>query len=100
MTRAAADNGGSGVLRVVVSTVPLSAGVTLPAAVLGSRPVVLEASYSKDGVTTAMLSEAARHGCTTLEGWQMLLEQGLAQFERWTGREPPAETMAAAIAVR
>ncbi len=47
-------------------------------------------------LSTRLLKEAAARGCRTLDGLQMLIHQGTAQFELWTGQEAPAEVMALA----
>ncbi len=39
---------------------------------------------------TRLLREAQEAGCTTIEGLEMFLQQGLAQFRLWTGLEPEA----------
>jgi shikimate dehydrogenase len=45
---------------------------------------------------TRLLKEAAARGCQTIDGLQMLIHQGAAQFELWTGQQPPVEVMARA----
>lgn len=42
---------------------------------------------------TLMLQNAARSGCRTQDGLAMLVYQGAAAFELWTGRTAPVETM-------
>ncbi len=42
---------------------------------------------------TRLLTEAARRGCRCVEGLAMLLYQGVAQFELWTGRPAPVAVM-------
>jgi shikimate dehydrogenase len=42
---------------------------------------------------TRLLSEAKEAGCTVINGLSMLLYQGAAQFELWTGRDAPVEVM-------
>jgi len=46
---------------------------------------------------TRLLREATRAGCKTIDGLSMLLYQGAAQFEAWTGKTPPLEVMRAAL---
>jgi shikimate dehydrogenase len=42
---------------------------------------------------TLMLQKAAQAGCRTQDGLAMLVYQGAAAFELWTGRQAPVETM-------
>jgi shikimate dehydrogenase len=42
---------------------------------------------------TRLLREAKEAGCATVNGFYMLLFQGVAQFELWTGRSAPVEIM-------
>jgi shikimate 5-dehydrogenase len=35
---------------------------------------------------TKLLREAEEKGCVTVDGFEMLIRQGMAQFEIWTGR--------------
>jgi shikimate dehydrogenase len=42
---------------------------------------------------TALLIRAEAAGCRTVEGVDMLVEQGARSFELWTGRDAPVEVM-------
>jgi shikimate dehydrogenase len=42
---------------------------------------------------TPLLRDAAAAGCVTIDGLQMLVAQGAAQFETWTGTEAPVDEM-------
>ncbi|MCL7486985.1 MAG: shikimate dehydrogenase [Desulfobulbaceae bacterium] len=53
--------------------------------------VVMDIVYAP--LTTRLLREAAAAGCTVVDGLSMLLYQGAAQFELWTGRDAPVEVM-------
>ena len=44
-----------------------------------------------EGTKTA--ADAAAAGATTVDGAKMLLYQGAAAFERWTGRDAPVAAM-------
>jgi shikimate dehydrogenase len=46
---------------------------------------------------TRLLREAAALGCETLDGLEMLVEQGRIGFELWTGVEPDTGVMRAAL---
>src|SRR5712691_1303866 len=64
-------------------------------ALLKSRPVVFDAVY--DPVETELAREARRWHCPTVPGHEMLLSQGLAAFEIWTGMKGPEEIMRKAL---
>jgi shikimate dehydrogenase len=46
---------------------------------------------------TPLLQAASAHGCAVLNGLSMLLYQGTAAFELWTGRDAPVEIMRVAL---
>jgi shikimate dehydrogenase len=46
---------------------------------------------------TELLRRARRRGARTVNGLEMLVEQGAASFRFWIGREPPIETMRRAV---
>jgi len=50
------------------------------------------------GRKTDFLQRARNAGRPTLDGTRMLLHQGAAAFRRWTGKEPPLDIMARALA--
>jgi len=47
---------------------------------------------------TKLLQLAQQKGCRTVEGLGMLLHQGARSLELWTGKKPPVEVMAQALA--
>jgi 3-dehydroquinate dehydratase/shikimate dehydrogenase len=57
--------------------------------------VVFDLVYNP--VETALLRLARRRGCRPVPGWQMLVEQGAAQFEIWTGLRAPLAVMRRAV---
>lgn len=63
----------------------------LAAARLANFPVVMDIVYAP--LETRLLREAKAAGCRVVDGLAMLLYQGVAQFELWTGRAAPVETM-------
>ena len=77
--------GGGRGLRVVVGTLPAGVGWEAGEGVLGKDVVVLDANYVP--WQTKLIGQAEKTGGTVVRGLDMLLEQGLAQFEIWTGRE-------------
>jgi shikimate dehydrogenase len=49
---------------------------------------------------TKLLQDAARAGCRTIGGLDMLIAQAQAQFEWWTGRKPSDRVMREAALAR
>lgn len=62
---------------------------------LAGYRVVMDIVYAP--LTTRLLAEAQSVGCATVNGLEMLLYQGVAQFELWTGREAPIAVMRQAL---
>jgi shikimate dehydrogenase len=58
---------------------------------LKNIPAVMDIVYSP--LETRLLREAKQGGCKTVNGTDMLLFQGVAQFELWTGRKAPVDVM-------
>ena len=71
-------------LRVVVATLPDAAGWEAGPGVLGEGVVVLDANYAP--YKTKLIAQAEKAKAVVVRGLDMLLEQGMAQFEVWTGR--------------
>lgn len=70
----------------------------VPADALHADLSVLDAVYRP--VETRLLRDADAAGATTVDGAWMLLYQGVAAFERWTGRAAPVDAMNAALRER
>jgi 3-dehydroquinate dehydratase / shikimate dehydrogenase len=66
----------------------------VPASVHRRGTVVFDMVY--EPLETPLLRDAARAGCTTIDGLQMLLAQAAGQFELWTGLPAPMEAMRSA----
>lgn len=62
---------------------------------LGRYRVVMDIVYAP--LTTRLLTEAEAAGCATVNGLEMLLYQGVAQFELWTGKTAPVDVMRNAL---
>ena len=58
--------------------------------------VVMDIVYAP--MKTRLLQEAETAGCTIINGLEMLLYQGVAQFEIWTGKSAPVSVMREALA--
>jgi shikimate dehydrogenase len=63
----------------------------------GVRQVV-DMAYRPNGGETALIAAAREHGCERIvDGLDVLVGQGAASFERWTGSTAPKEAMDAAV---
>ncbi len=59
---------------------------------------VVDLAYNVDGSATALIAAAHLAGCVTVvDGLEILVRQGAASFERWTGLEAPIDVMRAAL---
>jgi shikimate dehydrogenase len=74
---------------------PIENASLVPANILGNFPVVMDIVY--DPLETRLLREAKSAGCEVINGLSMLLHQGVAQFEAWTGQDAPVEVMRTAL---
>jgi shikimate dehydrogenase len=63
----------------------------VPASLLSRFQVVMDIVYAP--LATRLLREAEAAGCQVINGLEMLLYQGVAQFELWTGKPAPVELM-------
>lgn len=59
------------------------------------RPDLIVSDVIYNPRETKLLSMAKAHGCPTFNGMYMLLYQGAAAFELWTGKEMPVEQIKA-----
>jgi len=62
------------------------------------HPAVFDTVYSP--VETRLLREDREHGCPTIDGVSMFVNQAVAQFERWTGRRAPVDVMRDVVIAR
>ncbi len=59
---------------------------------------VVDLAYNADGSPTALVTAAVEVGCDiVVDGLDVLLFQGVASFERWTGFPAPIQTMRDAL---
>ncbi|MCB2184469.1 MAG: shikimate dehydrogenase [Desulfobulbaceae bacterium] len=63
----------------------------MPRTSLSQFSVVMDIVYAP--LETKLLREAKEEGCKVVNGTAMLLYQGVAQFELWTGRPAPLDVM-------
>lgn len=78
-----------------VGMVPHGGESPVPSQILHHFSVVMDIVYAP--LKTRLLAEAEAAGCTTINGLEMLLYQGVAQFERWNGLDGPVEIMRQAL---
>jgi len=76
----------------VISTLPASVGLELPSYILDNyHPVIFDVNYKP--YWTKLLHQAQDNQCDFVRGSEMLWEQGVGQFEIWTGRTAPYKVM-------
>eukprot|EP01116_Phalansterium_solitarium_P017376 TRINITY_DN4263_c0_g1_i1.p1 TRINITY_DN4263_c0_g1~~TRINITY_DN4263_c0_g1_i1.p1 ORF type:complete len:1532 (-),score=617.73 TRINITY_DN4263_c0_g1_i1:193-4788(-) len=81
---------------VVISTVPPASELRLPAHLWHPGMAVVELVYTPR--ETLLVRQAREFGrCHVIEGIELLLAQGAAQFALWTGREAPRADMVRAL---
>ncbi|KAI8089144.1 EPSP synthase-domain-containing protein [Halteromyces radiatus] len=75
---------------VIVSTVPADSGILLPDHLYGGiRGIICDMAYKPR--RTKLLLQAERKGWSCVEGIEVLISQGVAQFEIWTGKHAPVQ---------
>ena len=75
---------------------PTFKSLPIQADTLGVGTYVADMVYRPGG--TALLEEARRRGATVVTGLEILIAQGAASFERWTGMTASREAMRGAVA--
>lgn len=85
---------------ILVNTTPVgmapdTRALPVDPGLLDRNMVVMDIVYNP--LETALLTAARRRGCTVVDGAQMLVFQGAAQFERWTGVAAPVAVMRQAV---
>jgi shikimate dehydrogenase len=58
---------------------------------------VIDLAYRAEGGETTHVAAARAAGCEVVDGLEVLVLQGAASFERWTGLPAPVEVMRAAL---
>jgi shikimate dehydrogenase len=58
---------------------------------------LVDLAYNPDGSDTAHVAAARAAGARVIDGLEVLVRQGAASFERWTGVPAPLDVMRAAI---
>jgi pentafunctional AROM polypeptide len=87
----------NGEVRIVISTLPAAAEFQLPSWFIESssdsdrKPIIFDVNYKP--FWTKLLEQANSFGFPLVRGSDMLWEQGVGQFELWTGRTAPYKVM-------
>ncbi|MEE9404316.1 MAG: type I 3-dehydroquinate dehydratase [Algisphaera sp.] len=71
---------------------------TFPQTQSTHRPIVFDTVYNP--VETQLLRQAQAAGCNTLNGLEMFVRQGAAQYALWTGHQPPLDVFRAVLEAR
>jgi shikimate dehydrogenase len=79
---------------VIVNATPLRDEVPVA---LDGAPAVVDLAYRADSEPTALVVAAQAAGCRVVDGLEVLVRQGAASFERWTGIEAPVDVMRNAL---
>jgi shikimate dehydrogenase len=58
---------------------------------------VIDLAYRAEGGETALAAAARAAGCELVDGFDVLVAQGAASFERWLGVPAPVDVMRAAV---
>lgn len=86
----------NGQIQVVISTLPAAVEFQLPDWFVSSctgtsMPIIFDVNYKP--YWTKLLEQADASGFSLVRGSDMLWEQGVGQFELWTGRTAPYKVM-------
>lgn len=75
---------------IIISTVPAVSGIELPEHLYGGiKGIICDMAYKPR--RTKLLLQAERKGWSCVEGIEVLISQGIAQFEIWTGKRAPVD---------
>jgi shikimate dehydrogenase len=79
---------------LVVNTTPIRDEVVVQPS---AEQQVVDLAYNADGRPTAFVAAARERGSKTVDGLEVLVGQGAASFELWTGTPAPVDVMHSAI---
>ncbi|MGD9973939.1 MAG: shikimate dehydrogenase [Desulfatirhabdiaceae bacterium] len=74
-----------------VGMTPATSAMPVPAGILHSGMIVMDIIYNP--LKTELLNQAAKRGCTIIDGLSMFVYQAACQFEWWTGKPAPVDVM-------
>ncbi|MDM8555447.1 shikimate dehydrogenase [Desulfococcaceae bacterium HSG7] len=78
-----------------VGMAPNTQAIPITPSLLAKEMVVMDIVYNP--LRTALLRAAKKAGCITVDGVDMFVYQGVAQFEKWTGIKAPVKVMRKAV---
>ena len=82
-------------MKVIVNATPIKDELPVPPRV-GQR--IVDLAYKPDGSPTKLIAAAREARCrVVIDGLEVLVRQGAAAFEHWTGIKAPIDTMRSAI---
>jgi shikimate dehydrogenase len=82
-------------MKIVANATPIKDELPVPPR---ADQLVVDLAYRPDGSPTALIAAARQAGCpTVVDGLEVLVRQGAAAFEHWTGIKAPIEVMRSAI---
>lgn len=85
---------------IIINTTPIGMednNSPLTCAGITDKHIVFDVNYKKG--STQLLNLAQQKNATTIDGLEMLLQQGMLQFELYTGLKAPEEAMRAALQI-
>lgn len=92
----------NGEIKTIISTLPSAAGFELPSWLVdrckethSSSPIIFDVNYKP--YSTKLLNQAEKAGFDVVRGSEMLWEQGVGQFQLWTGRSAPYNIMKSVV---
>ncbi len=81
--------------QIIVNATPIKDELPVPPR---SAQQVVDLAYKPDGSPTALVAAAREAGCpAVVDGLEVLVRQGAASFEHWTGIEAPIDVMRSAV---
>jgi shikimate dehydrogenase len=81
--------------QILINATPIKDELPVPPR---SDQQVVDLAYNPDGSPTALIAAARQTGCpTVVDGLEVLVRQGAASFEHWTGIKAPIDVMRSAI---
>jgi len=81
--------------KIIVNATPIKDDLPVPPR---AEQQVVDLAYKPDGSPTALIATARQAGCpVVVDGLEVLVRQGAASFEHWTGIEAPIDVMRSAV---